>query len=44
MAGLQPSLQPFGRQRNGIRPGNANDVEAERLGAFDEGLLEGTVF
>lgn len=40
MTGLKPGLKALRRQRDRIRPGNANDVEAERLGALDEGAFQ----
>jgi hypothetical protein len=44
MAGLQPGLEPLRRQRNRIRRGDADRVEAECLGALDESLLEREAF
>jgi hypothetical protein len=40
MTGLEPSLEPLRRQWDRVRSGDANRIEAERLGALDEGLLE----
>lgn len=40
MASLKPRLKPFWGERDRIRPGDADAVEAERLGAFDEGALQ----
>lgn len=37
----QPGPEPFGRQRDRIRAGDADDVEAERTGPVDESALEG---
>lgn len=43
MTSLKPGLQTLRRERDRIRPGDAHGVEAERLGALDEGLLERVV-
>ena len=40
MTGLEPGLKALRRERDRIRAGDADGVEAERLGAFDEGSLE----
>jgi hypothetical protein len=40
MAGLEPGPEPLRGERNRVRPGDTNRIEAERLGALDEGLLE----
>jgi hypothetical protein len=40
MTGLEPGLKALRRERNRIRPRDVNGVEAECLGARDEGLLE----
>ncbi len=40
MAGLKPGLKTLGRERDRIRPGDANNIEAERLGAINEGSFE----
>ena len=40
MARLEPGLEALGRERDRVGPGDAHDVEAERLGALDEGALE----
>jgi hypothetical protein len=40
MPGLKPGLQTLRRERDRVRPGDANGVEAERLGAVDEGALQ----
>jgi hypothetical protein len=37
----QPRPEPFGRQRDRIRAGNADNIEPERTGPVDEGTLEG---
>ena len=41
MARFQPRIEPLRRERNRIGSDNANGVEAERLGALDEGPLQG---
>jgi len=40
MAGLQPGLEPLGGQRDRVGFGDADRIEAERLRALDENLLE----
>lgn len=40
MTGLEPSLKTLRRERDCIRPGDADCVEAQRLGALDKGALE----
>ena len=40
MAGLEPGVEPLGSQRDRVRPGDANRIEAERLRPLDECLLE----
>ncbi|MBB3017509.1 hypothetical protein FHR70_000549 [Microvirga lupini] len=40
MTGLEPGLKTLRRERDRIRPGDTDRVEAERLGALDEGALE----
>jgi len=40
VAGIQPGLEPLRRERDRIRPGDADRVEAERLGALDEGAFQ----
>jgi hypothetical protein len=40
MAGLEPSLEPLRCERDRIRLGDADRIEAERPGALDEGLLQ----
>jgi hypothetical protein len=40
MAGFQPGLKTLRRQRDRIRPGDADRVEAERLGTLDEGAFQ----
>ena len=41
MTGLEPGLKTLRRERDRIRPGDANNIEAERLGALDEDAFEG---
>jgi hypothetical protein len=40
MARLDPGLEALGRQWNRVGPGDADDLEAERLGARDEGAFQ----
>ncbi|WP_343058462.1 hypothetical protein [Microvirga mediterraneensis] len=40
MPRIQPGLEPFGGQRDRIGPGDADRVEAERPGPFDEGAFQ----
>jgi len=40
MTGLDPGLQGLRRQRDRVRPGDADRVEAERPGALDEGAFQ----
>jgi hypothetical protein len=40
MTGLEPRLKALRRKRDRIRPGDANNVEAERLGALDKSALQ----
>jgi hypothetical protein len=40
MAGLEPSLKTHRRERDRIRSGDANNVEAERLGTLNKSALE----
>jgi hypothetical protein len=40
MAGLEPGLEPLRRERDCVRLGDADRIEAERLGAFDDSLLQ----
>jgi hypothetical protein len=40
MSGLKPGLKTLRRERDRIRPGDANSVEAKRLGALDEGAFQ----
>jgi len=40
MAGLEPGFQPLGSQRDRVGLGDADGIETERLGAFDEGALQ----
>jgi hypothetical protein len=40
MTGLEPGLKTLRRERDRIRPGDADGVEAERLGALDEGAFQ----
>jgi hypothetical protein len=40
MAGLEPGLEPLRCERDRIRLGDADRIEAERLGAFDEGAFQ----
>ena len=44
VTGLEPSLKALGCERDRIRLGDADRVEAERLGALDEGVLESFCF
>ena len=40
MAGLEPGLKTLRRERDRIGSGDADDIEAESLGAIDEGSFE----
>jgi hypothetical protein len=40
MAGLEPGLEPLRCERDCVRSGDADSIEAERLGAFDDSLLQ----
>jgi hypothetical protein len=40
MARLDPGFQALRRQRDRVGPGDADDLEAERLGARDEGAFQ----
>jgi hypothetical protein len=40
MTGFEPGLEPLGCERDRVGLGDADRVEAERLGALDEGALE----
>ncbi len=40
MACLQPRLESLRRERNRIGRGDPDNIEADLLGAFDEGALE----
>jgi hypothetical protein len=40
MTGLEPGLKSLRRERDRIRPGDADGIEAERLGALDERTLQ----
>jgi hypothetical protein len=40
MTGLKPGLKTLRRERDRIRLGDTDNVEAERLGALDESALQ----
>jgi hypothetical protein len=40
MPGREPGLKTLRRERDRIRPGNADGIEAERPGTLDEGALQ----
>ncbi|MEE1655585.1 hypothetical protein VB618_05195 [Microvirga sp. CF3062] len=40
MTGLKPGLKALRRERDGIRPSDANGIEAERLGALNKSALQ----
>jgi hypothetical protein len=40
MAGLEPGLEPLRCERDRIGLGDADRIEAERPGAFDEGPFQ----
>jgi hypothetical protein len=40
VAGLKPGPEPFRCKRDRVGTGDADRIEAKRLGVFDEGALE----